>query len=143
LTAVASSCKARALELFAGIPEEYDAAGALLSFGQDPRWRRALVAALALAPTDRVLDVATGTGLVAAALIERHGCSVVAVDQSEEMLARARAPAHGPKLPRAASCCAARPSGCRSPTARWMRSPSPISCATSTIPAAYCEWLGS
>jgi demethylmenaquinone methyltransferase/2-methoxy-6-polyprenyl-1,4-benzoquinol methylase len=91
LTAVASSRKARALELFAGIPGEYDAAGALLSFGQDPRWRRALVAALALAPTDRVLDVATGTGLVAAALIERHGCSVVGVDQSEEMLARARA----------------------------------------------------
>jgi demethylmenaquinone methyltransferase/2-methoxy-6-polyprenyl-1,4-benzoquinol methylase len=91
LTAVAPTVKARARELFAGIPAEYDVAGALLSFGQDPRWRRALVAAVALAPTDRVLDVATGTGLVAAALIERYGCSVVGVDQSEEMLARARA----------------------------------------------------
>src|SRR3954452_8892946 len=91
LTAVSPSRKARALELFSGIPAEYDAAGALLSFGQDPRWRRALVAAIAPAPTDRVLDVATGTGLVAAALIAQHGCSVVGVDQSEEMLARARA----------------------------------------------------
>jgi len=91
LTAVAPTVKARARELFAGIPAEYDVAGALLSFGQDPRWRRALVAAVAPAPTDRVLDVATGTGLVAAALIERYGCSVVGVDQSEEMLARARA----------------------------------------------------
>jgi len=91
LTAVAPARKARALELFSGIPAEYDAAGALLSFGQDPRWRRALVAAVAPAPTDRVLDVATGTGLVAAALIERHGCSVVGVDQSQEMLARAHA----------------------------------------------------
>jgi demethylmenaquinone methyltransferase/2-methoxy-6-polyprenyl-1,4-benzoquinol methylase len=91
LTAVSPSRKARALELFSAIPAEYDAAGALLSFGQDPRWRRALVAAIAPAPTDRVLDVATGTGLVAAALIAQHGCSVVGVDQSEEMLARARA----------------------------------------------------
>jgi demethylmenaquinone methyltransferase/2-methoxy-6-polyprenyl-1,4-benzoquinol methylase len=91
LTTVAGSRKAGALELFSGIPAEYDAAGALLSFGQDPRWRRALVAAVAPAPTDRVLDVATGTGLVAAALIERHRCSVVGVDQSEEMLGRAQA----------------------------------------------------
>jgi demethylmenaquinone methyltransferase/2-methoxy-6-polyprenyl-1,4-benzoquinol methylase len=91
LTAVSPSGKARALELFSAIPAEYDAAGAVLSFGQDPRWRRALVAAIAPAPTDRVLDVATGTGLVAAALIEQHGCSVVGVDQSEEMLAAARA----------------------------------------------------
>src|SRR3954469_7939113 len=114
LTAVSPSRKARALELFSAIPAEYDAAGALLSFGQDPRWRRALVAAIAPAPTDRVLDVATGTGLVAAALIAQHGCSVVGVDQSEEMLARARAPTRA--SPRAASCCAARRSGCPSPT---------------------------
>jgi demethylmenaquinone methyltransferase/2-methoxy-6-polyprenyl-1,4-benzoquinol methylase len=91
LTAVAPPRKARALELFAGIPAECDAVGALLSFGQDPRWRRTLVAAVAVAPTDRVLDAATGTGLVPAALIERHRCSMVGIDQSEEMLARARA----------------------------------------------------
>jgi demethylmenaquinone methyltransferase/2-methoxy-6-polyprenyl-1,4-benzoquinol methylase len=42
-------------------------------------------------PNDRVLDVATGTGLVAAALVRRYGCRVVALDQSEEMLAGARA----------------------------------------------------
>jgi demethylmenaquinone methyltransferase/2-methoxy-6-polyprenyl-1,4-benzoquinol methylase len=126
LTAVASSRKARALELFAGIPGEYDAAGALLSFGQDPRRRRALVAALALAPTDRVLDVATGTGLVAAALIERHGCSVVGVDQSEEMLGRARARQRTDRS-FGARCelLRGRPSGCRSRTAHSMRSPSP------------------
>ena len=39
---------------------------------------------------DRVLDVATGTGLVVAELVRRYGCSVVGVDQSEEMLGRAR-----------------------------------------------------
>jgi demethylmenaquinone methyltransferase/2-methoxy-6-polyprenyl-1,4-benzoquinol methylase len=40
---------------------------------------------------DRVLDVATGTGLVAAELRSRCSCTVVAVDQSPAMLAAARA----------------------------------------------------
>jgi demethylmenaquinone methyltransferase/2-methoxy-6-polyprenyl-1,4-benzoquinol methylase len=38
-----------------------------------------------------VLDVATGTGLVARALVESYGCRVVGLDQSPPMLARARA----------------------------------------------------
>jgi demethylmenaquinone methyltransferase/2-methoxy-6-polyprenyl-1,4-benzoquinol methylase len=37
-----------------------------------------------------VLDVATGTGLVARELVRRHGCRVVGVDQSAGMLAEAR-----------------------------------------------------
>jgi demethylmenaquinone methyltransferase/2-methoxy-6-polyprenyl-1,4-benzoquinol methylase len=40
---------------------------------------------------DRVLDVATGTGMVAAALVRRYGCRVVGLDQSREMLAGAQA----------------------------------------------------
>ena len=63
--------------------------GALLSFGQDPRWRRALVVAVAPQPGQRVLDVATGTGMVAFALA-RRGATVVGLDQSEAMLAGAR-----------------------------------------------------
>ena len=62
---------------------------ALFSFGQDPRWRRAMVAAVDARPTERVLDVATGTGLVARALVRRYGCRVVGLDQSDDMLARA------------------------------------------------------
>jgi demethylmenaquinone methyltransferase / 2-methoxy-6-polyprenyl-1,4-benzoquinol methylase len=81
--------KRHALDLFAGLPRHYDRMGALLSFGQDPRWRRALVAAIDPAPGQRILDVATGTGLVALALVGR-GATVVGLDQSEEMLARAR-----------------------------------------------------
>ena len=50
-----------------------------------------MVAAVQASPGDRVLDVATGTGLVAAELVRRYGCSVVGLDQSEQMLARARA----------------------------------------------------
>ena len=65
--------------------------GAVLSFGQDPRWRRALVSRIEPRPGQRVLDVATGTGLVAFQLARRGRCEVVAVDQSEAMLAGARA----------------------------------------------------
>jgi len=79
--------------LFAPLGPSYDRVGAMLSFGQDPRWRRFLVSRL---PADggHVLDVATGTGLVAAALLER-GFRVTGLDQSREMLARAHERFHG------------------------------------------------
>lgn len=83
--------KRQALELFGGLPRRYHAMGALLSFGQDPRWRRALVAAVDARPGQRVLDVATGTGLVAFALADHGRCEVVGLDQSDAMLDMARA----------------------------------------------------
>jgi demethylmenaquinone methyltransferase/2-methoxy-6-polyprenyl-1,4-benzoquinol methylase len=85
-----SARKRHALELFAGLPARYDRMGALLSFGQDPRWRRALVDAIAPGPGQRILDVATGTGLVAKELAHRGRCEVVGLDQSAEMLEGAR-----------------------------------------------------
>jgi demethylmenaquinone methyltransferase/2-methoxy-6-polyprenyl-1,4-benzoquinol methylase len=93
LSAVASTPSPRkqhALELFEELPARYDELGAALSFFQDPRWRRAMVATLAAAPEDRVLDVATGTGLVVQSLVARYGCRVVGLDQSAAMLSRAR-----------------------------------------------------
>jgi demethylmenaquinone methyltransferase/2-methoxy-6-polyprenyl-1,4-benzoquinol methylase len=82
--------KLHAVQIFRGLPERYDRVGALMSFGQDPRWRRALVDAVAPAPGMRILDVATGTGMVAFALAQR-GATVVGLDQSEAMLGGARA----------------------------------------------------
>jgi demethylmenaquinone methyltransferase / 2-methoxy-6-polyprenyl-1,4-benzoquinol methylase len=87
---VASPRKRQALELFRGLPRRYDLLSAALSFGQDPRWRRRLVEAVAPAAGERVLDVATGTGMVAAELLARSNCSVVGIDQSAEMLSAAR-----------------------------------------------------
>jgi len=43
---------------------------------------------------DRVLDVATGTGMVARALVDAYGCRVVGLDQSAEMLAAGSATAY-------------------------------------------------
>jgi demethylmenaquinone methyltransferase/2-methoxy-6-polyprenyl-1,4-benzoquinol methylase len=87
----ASARKHEALELFRGLPRRYDLLSSALSFGQDPRWRRALVDEVAPASGARVLDVATGTGMVAAELLRsRADCRVVGLDQSTEMLAGAR-----------------------------------------------------
>jgi demethylmenaquinone methyltransferase/2-methoxy-6-polyprenyl-1,4-benzoquinol methylase len=83
--------KRAALELFSGLPRRYDRLSSWLSFGQDPRWRRALVDALAPEPGQRILDVATGTGMVAAELLARCDCTVVGLDQSPQMLDAARA----------------------------------------------------
>lgn len=80
-----------AKRIFTGIAGSYDRVAAVLSLGQDPRWRRALVDAIDARPTDRVLDVATGTGMVAQALRRRFGCAVVGLDQSADMLRIARA----------------------------------------------------
>ncbi len=84
-----SARTAHARELFAPLGPTYDRVGAVLSLGQDPLWRRFLVRRL---PADRgrVLDVASGTGLVADELL-RRGFLVTALDQSPEMLAFARA----------------------------------------------------
>jgi demethylmenaquinone methyltransferase/2-methoxy-6-polyprenyl-1,4-benzoquinol methylase len=77
----------RPRELFAPLGPTYDRVGAALSLGQDPLGRRFLVSRLPRG--GHVLDVATGTGLVAAEL-RRRGFQVTGVDLSPEMLAVAR-----------------------------------------------------
>jgi demethylmenaquinone methyltransferase/2-methoxy-6-polyprenyl-1,4-benzoquinol methylase len=81
---------AHARELFAPLGSVYDRNASLLSFGQDPAWRRFLVSRI---PDDAldVLDVATGTAAVAIELARRAPeRRVVGVDQSAEMLAVGR-----------------------------------------------------
>src|SRR5215471_13545775 len=57
-----------AQDLFAPLPGRYDALAEVLSFGQNGRWRRAMVAKIDPAPGGIVLDVASGTAGVAIAL---------------------------------------------------------------------------
>jgi demethylmenaquinone methyltransferase / 2-methoxy-6-polyprenyl-1,4-benzoquinol methylase len=85
---VAGAVSARTL--FAPLGPTYDRYASLLSFGQDPRWRRFLVSVTDAGPESSVLDVATGTGAVARELISQKRCNVVGLDQSPEMLAGAR-----------------------------------------------------
>ena len=76
-----------ARQLFGPLGPTYGLVGAVLSLGQDPHWRRYLVSRLPRG--GRVLDAATGTGLVASELV-RRGFVVTGLDQSSEMLEVAR-----------------------------------------------------
>jgi demethylmenaquinone methyltransferase / 2-methoxy-6-polyprenyl-1,4-benzoquinol methylase len=79
-----------ARELFAPLGPTYDRYARLLSFGQDPRWRRFLVSRVPRSAT-RVVDIATGTAAVAIELAQAvPQRTVVGVDQSPEMLAAGR-----------------------------------------------------
>ncbi len=79
-----------ATTLFAPLGPGYDRWSAVLSFGQDPRWRRFLVDCTDARPEDTVLDVATGTAAVALELVRQKDCYVVGIDQSAQMLAVGR-----------------------------------------------------
>ena len=88
----ASARTGHARTLFAPLGPSYDRTASLLSFGQDPRWKRFLVSRVApgLGPESHTLDVATGTAAVAIGLAQRTGCRVTGLDQSPEMLGAGR-----------------------------------------------------
>jgi len=75
-----------ARQLFAGLPRRYDLLAELLSFGQNRRWRRAMVDHAIAAQPALVLDVATGTAGVARQLVDRTTARVIGIDLSEPML---------------------------------------------------------
>jgi demethylmenaquinone methyltransferase/2-methoxy-6-polyprenyl-1,4-benzoquinol methylase len=78
--------------MFDRIAGLYDLMNSVMTVGLHHEWRRRAADLAALSPGDRVLDVATGTGDLAVELAGRVGSAgeVVAIDFSEEMLARAR-----------------------------------------------------
>jgi demethylmenaquinone methyltransferase/2-methoxy-6-polyprenyl-1,4-benzoquinol methylase len=82
-----------ARDLFDGLPARYDLLAEVLSFGQNRRWRTAMVDPVAcMRPgPQRVLDVATGTAGVALMLSDRTGAAIIGIDLTEEMLRRGRA----------------------------------------------------
>jgi demethylmenaquinone methyltransferase / 2-methoxy-6-polyprenyl-1,4-benzoquinol methylase len=75
-----------AQRLFAPLPHHYNRLAALLSFGQDPRWRAATVDHVVAAEPRLVLDVACGPCAVTERLARRSSAHVVGLDLSEQML---------------------------------------------------------
>jgi demethylmenaquinone methyltransferase/2-methoxy-6-polyprenyl-1,4-benzoquinol methylase len=71
--------------MFDAVARRYDLTNDMLSAGQDRRWRRAVVAAVAAEPGERVLDLAAGTG-TSSEPFARAGCQVVPADFSLGML---------------------------------------------------------
>ena len=78
--------------LFSKVPLEYDILLGLLSFAQDRRWRAYVVKSTSPKRHERILDVATGTGLLAAdfARVVSSEGFVVGVDLTLSMLKTAR-----------------------------------------------------
>jgi len=83
--------------VFKDIADRYDRLNAVLSLGQDQKWRDTVVSRL---PRGRVLDLGAGTGAANAILEPRE---IVALDPAPEMLglndASGRVVAVGEKLP--------------------------------------------
>jgi demethylmenaquinone methyltransferase/2-methoxy-6-polyprenyl-1,4-benzoquinol methylase len=75
-----------AQQLFDGLPARYDRLAEILSFGQNRRWRRAMVDAVLPCSPSSVLDVATGPAGVALELAARTGARVTGVDLTLQML---------------------------------------------------------
>lgn len=76
--------------MFGAIAPRYDLNNRLHSFGRDQAWRRAAVRMAQVRPTDRVLDVACGTGDLTRAFAAGGAAKVVGLDFTPEMLAIAR-----------------------------------------------------
>jgi ubiquinone/menaquinone biosynthesis methyltransferase len=72
-------------ELFTTIADRYDLITALLSYGQDARWKRRLVALAGVTKGERALDLACGTGDIALAVAAR-GARVTGLDLTPRML---------------------------------------------------------
>ena len=88
-------------QLFSTIADRYDLITALLSYGQDARWKRTLVALAKVRPDERALDLACGTGDIAFAVAAR-GARTVGLDITLRMLqlADAKQAAAGGEAPR-------------------------------------------
>jgi demethylmenaquinone methyltransferase/2-methoxy-6-polyprenyl-1,4-benzoquinol methylase len=79
-----------AQRLFSPLPERYNRLAEWLSFGQNGRWRRALVDHVVEARPELILDVATGPAGVALQMAARTGARVVGLDVTDAMLRQAR-----------------------------------------------------
>ena len=88
--AIRTSPTAFARSLFAGLPARYDRLAAVLSLGQDRRWRREMIDRVAVSGPATVLDVATGPAGVALELAARTDARITGIDLSEAMLGQGR-----------------------------------------------------
>ena len=72
--------------MFDNIAEKYDFLNHFLSFGIDKYWRRRLVKEIKRHNPKNILDIATGTGDMAIALIKTKANKITGVDISQKML---------------------------------------------------------
>jgi demethylmenaquinone methyltransferase/2-methoxy-6-polyprenyl-1,4-benzoquinol methylase len=81
------SKKNQVTQMFDTIAGEYDQLNRVISMGIDLKWRRKVIDLVREQKPTRVLDVATGTGDLAVALVDTGAKKVVGLDLSPGMLA--------------------------------------------------------
>ena len=84
----ATDRNAFAQDLFTPLPARYDRLAEVLSFGQNGRWRKAMIDKVTPAEGGVILDVASGTAGVAIGLAKRTTAKIVGTDLTEQMLRR-------------------------------------------------------
>ena len=73
-------------DIFDSVASRYDLMNDLMTGGIQRLWKRAMVAALAPKPGDRLLDLAGGTGDIAARILDHHAVDVTVCDLTPTML---------------------------------------------------------
>jgi demethylmenaquinone methyltransferase/2-methoxy-6-polyprenyl-1,4-benzoquinol methylase len=82
-----ASKKVQVRKMFDTIAGNYDALNRVISLGIDQKWRRKVVAYVAEKQPQKVLDIATGTGDLAVALVASGADQIIGLDLSPGMLA--------------------------------------------------------
>lgn len=78
--------------MFDRIAPRYDLMNRLMTFGQDPSWRREVIRRACLSTRNRLLDLGAGTGdLARQAIKQSPGCDVIAADFTLSMMQIGRA----------------------------------------------------
>ena len=74
-------------QMFSRIARRYDLINRIISLGFDVGWRRRMAEAIQAPPDARILDLATGTGDVALAIVKQYpDANVVGIDVCEDMM---------------------------------------------------------
>ena len=90
--------------MFATIADRYDLITILLSYGRDRRWKARLADLARVTRGERALDLACGTGDIAA-LISERGARVIGLDVTPRMIELAVQKTSGPALKQASGRC--------------------------------------
>ena len=80
------SKKGQVEKMFNNISKEYDILNRVISFGIDVSWRKKIVKILKSKNPSMILDVATGTGDLAIAMVETNAKKIIGLDISKGML---------------------------------------------------------
>ena len=80
------SKKSQVEKMFNNISKEYDILNRVISFGIDISWRKKIVKILKSKKPSLILDVATGTGDLAIAMVKTNAKKIIGLDISKGML---------------------------------------------------------